>query len=320
MRRSRRRRVCWQLLPLFAALVGFRIIVASDAVAGAAAPVVFVCEHGSVKSLIAASLFGRAAAARGMSVRAVSRGVSPDERVPPGIVAALRDDGFDVAGYKPQPLTASDLTGAARVIAIGVDLSRHAKSARAPIETWNDVPPASVDYAVSKAALERHIGVLLDELQAALAASPPVTAPAREHLAPPGWEDSYHGLHYTPVLKVGDRVIVSGIPAIEGETDEDKIRWMFAQLKLHLEQAAHRFPPQDRADFEGASRSVPRQLPGVDRGRDDGPVLRQRTGGIARGSHHRLRQAVAGGDSDTAAAQPGRRSVESQRARMSMRF
>ena len=61
--------------------------------------------------------------------------------------------------------------------------------------------------------------------------------PTREHLAPPGWEDSYHGLHYTPVLKVGDRVIVSGIPALQGETDEDKIRWMFAQLKLHLEQA-----------------------------------------------------------------------------------
>ena len=62
-------------------------------------------------------------------------------------------------------------------------------------------------------------------------------APRREHLAPAGWEDSYHELHYTPVLKLGDRVIVSGIPALRGETDEDKIRWMFAQLKLHLEQA-----------------------------------------------------------------------------------
>ena len=62
-------------------------------------------------------------------------------------------------------------------------------------------------------------------------------APTREHLAPAGWEDSYHGLHYTPALKVGNRVIVSGIPAVQGNTDEDKIRWMFAQLKLHLEQA-----------------------------------------------------------------------------------
>lgn len=61
--------------------------------------------------------------------------------------------------------------------------------------------------------------------------------PSREHLAPSGWEDSYHDLHYTPVLKIGNRVIVSGIPAANGETDEDKIRWMFAQLKAHLEIA-----------------------------------------------------------------------------------
>lgn len=62
-------------------------------------------------------------------------------------------------------------------------------------------------------------------------------APSREHLAPTGWEESYHGLHYTPVVKIGDRVIVSGIPAIEGADDEAKVRWMFGQLQLHLEKA-----------------------------------------------------------------------------------
>lgn len=62
-------------------------------------------------------------------------------------------------------------------------------------------------------------------------------APARQHLAPAGWEDSYHGLHYTPVVRIGDRVIVSGIPASEGKTDEDKIRWAFQQLEAHLNTA-----------------------------------------------------------------------------------
>lgn len=59
----------------------------------------------------------------------------------------------------------------------------------------------------------------------------------REHLAPAGWEGSYHELHYSPVVRLGDRVIVSGIPALEGDTDEARIRWMFGQLKLHLEAA-----------------------------------------------------------------------------------
>jgi enamine deaminase RidA (YjgF/YER057c/UK114 family) len=61
--------------------------------------------------------------------------------------------------------------------------------------------------------------------------------PTREHLAPAGWEGSYHGIHYTPVMRIGDRVIVSGIPAIEGETDEAKVRWLFQQLQAHLEKA-----------------------------------------------------------------------------------
>ena len=65
----------------------------------------------------------------------------------------------------------------------------------------------------------------------AQAPQPRRTRRSREHLAPQGWEGSYHRIHYTPVLKIGDRVIVSGIPAIEGETDEDKIRWLFQQLR-----------------------------------------------------------------------------------------
>lgn len=73
---------------------------------------------------------------------------------------------------------------------------------------------------------------------AAANAQTPSAAPTREHLAPEGWEDSYYGLHYSPVVKIGDRVIVSGIPAGgPGKTDEEKIRWMFAQLKAHLEKA-----------------------------------------------------------------------------------
>lgn len=62
-------------------------------------------------------------------------------------------------------------------------------------------------------------------------------APRREHLAPEGWEGSYHQVHYTPVMKIGNRVIISGIPAANGDTEEEKIRWAFKELKRHLETA-----------------------------------------------------------------------------------
>jgi len=129
------------------------------------APVLFVCDHGSVKSLMAASLFEAAAARRGLRIRALSRGVNPDAAVPSAIAAAMRQDGFDVGSFRPQAVSAQDVAGAARVVAIGVDLSAHASQAQAPIASWNDVPPASVDYPRARDDLARRIEALLDELQ-----------------------------------------------------------------------------------------------------------------------------------------------------------
>ena len=129
------------------------------------APVVFVCEHGNVKSLIAASLFDQVAKDRGLPFRAVSRGLNPEPEVPIKIAEALRGDGVDVSSFKPRALTSADVATASRVIAIGVDLSSFLREKQVPSELWSDVPPASVDYAASRAALLRHIGSLLDELQ-----------------------------------------------------------------------------------------------------------------------------------------------------------
>ncbi|MEZ5440028.1 MAG: Rid family hydrolase [Lysobacterales bacterium] len=61
--------------------------------------------------------------------------------------------------------------------------------------------------------------------------------PSREHLAPRGMEASYHDWHYSPVVKVGDMIIVSGIPAMHGDSYEAKVRHMFEALKAHLATA-----------------------------------------------------------------------------------
>jgi protein-tyrosine-phosphatase len=130
----------------------------------AAAGVVFVCEHGSVKSLIAQEWFNRRARERGLAVRAVSRGVTPDGAVPPAIVDALRGDGFDVAGFEPRALGPADTAGATRVIAIGVDLAEVPAAAGAPLERWDGVPPATQDYAGARDALKARVEALIDEL------------------------------------------------------------------------------------------------------------------------------------------------------------
>ena len=89
----------------------------------------------------------------------------------------------------------------------------------------------------------------------------PADAPTREHLAPAGWDDSYHDWHYTPVVVAGDTIIVSGIPAAVGDTYEAKVRGMFEQLKAHLatagatladvvELTSFHAEPKDTAEFQ----------------------------------------------------------------------
>ncbi len=60
---------------------------------------------------------------------------------------------------------------------------------------------------------------------------------SREHIVPRGLERAYTDYHYSPVVKVGNQVIVSGIPAGPGETYEAQVRSMFERLKVHLESA-----------------------------------------------------------------------------------
>jgi protein-tyrosine-phosphatase len=128
--------------------------------------VVFVCEHGNVKSLVAQQWFNRLAEKRGSELRAVSRGMRPEPAVPVAIAGRLRDDGFDVAGFVPAELTSADLATAIRVVAIGVDTSPVTSSTRVPVETWREIPPASEQYEASRDALRRRMLALLDDLEA----------------------------------------------------------------------------------------------------------------------------------------------------------
>jgi arsenate reductase len=128
--------------------------------------VLFVCEHGNVKSLMAASYFNQLARERRLPFRAVSRGSAPDSTtVPPAIIQGLRGDGFDVRSFHPSPVRASDVSASQRVITIGTALPTDAQVTIQPtIEQWNDVPPASVDYGAARDSLKGHIKKLVEQL------------------------------------------------------------------------------------------------------------------------------------------------------------
>ena len=91
--------------------------------------------------------------------------MTQEASVPPAIADALRSDGFNVASFEPRALSAADMTGAVRVVGIGVDLSSEGKRGAAPLDTWEGIPPASEHYAASRDALRARIEALLNALE-----------------------------------------------------------------------------------------------------------------------------------------------------------
>lgn len=127
--------------------------------------VLFVCEHGNVKSLMAASYFNQLAKERGLSVRAVAKGKAPNSTtVPPEIAQSLRGDGFDVSAFHPSAVNASDLSVSQRVVTIGTTLPSDIQGGQLKLEQWNDVPPASVDYSATRDSLQDHVKALIEQM------------------------------------------------------------------------------------------------------------------------------------------------------------
>jgi protein-tyrosine-phosphatase len=128
--------------------------------------VLFLCEHGNVKSLMAASYFNQMAVERKLSYRAVSRGSAPDSTtVPPAIVEGLRKDGFDVTAFHPAAVDKADITASQQLVLINTELPAHTQAQEISTERWTDVPPASVNFDAARDSLKAYVAQLIDQLE-----------------------------------------------------------------------------------------------------------------------------------------------------------
>ncbi len=123
--------------------------------------VLFVCEHGSAKSVVAAAHFNRLARERRVGLRAVSRGTNPDDEIAPFAARGLEADNL-AFGETPQRLLERDVEGAARIVAFCELPAVYGVSV--PVEVWDDVPPVSEDYERARDAIVERVGGLLDQL------------------------------------------------------------------------------------------------------------------------------------------------------------
>ena len=126
--------------------------------------VVFVCEHGSAKSVIAAAHFNRLAEEKGLPYRAVSRGIQPDEAIPEAVKSGLRADGLDVSAWKPKQVGDDDVRAAKKVVTLACELPKAKAAPAEKLIEWQDVPAVSDGYAAARAAIVERVEELLQAL------------------------------------------------------------------------------------------------------------------------------------------------------------
>jgi protein-tyrosine-phosphatase len=131
-----------------------------------ATKVVFVCEHGAAKSIIAAAEFERMAKEKGLSVIAVSRGTTPDAEIGAAVRQGLLSDGINIGSAKPVKISANDLDDASKVVSFGPDLMEWLpKGAKAA--DWSATPSPSENYQAARLYIVKQLESLIVELEKA---------------------------------------------------------------------------------------------------------------------------------------------------------
>src|SRR5258708_4461726 len=93
----------------------------------AAPSIVFVCEHGAAKSVIATAYFTKLASERGFPTRATLRGTTPQAELSVRTLEGLRADGLVPPNGKPTVIADQDVAQATHIFAIGCTLPDKAR-------------------------------------------------------------------------------------------------------------------------------------------------------------------------------------------------
>ena len=121
--------------------------------------VVFVCEHGAAKSIIAATYFNKLASRKNLDIHAIARATHPDEELSPKTITGLRTDGLTPTEATPQKLSLADVDSAQQIIAF-CELPEEYQN-KTTVEYWEGVPPVSENYEKARDAILEKLNRML---------------------------------------------------------------------------------------------------------------------------------------------------------------
>jgi hypothetical protein len=125
--------------------------------------VVFVCEHGAGKSVVAAAYFNKIAKDRNLNWEASCRGTNPDEEVSAPTKEGLKSDNLLDPTLSPKKLAPGDTSNVEKIILftkLPDDFKTSVKS-----EDWSSLPNIDAKYEVRRDALIKKINEFFDSLE-----------------------------------------------------------------------------------------------------------------------------------------------------------
>ena len=128
--------------------------------------ILFICEHGAAKSLMAATYFNHLAEKRGLPILAIARGTSPNPAIPSNVLKGLAEEGLTPATSTPLPFTEADLPGVIQVITF--DQPQLADRVPKDVQwaTWDALPAVSADFGAARQAILGRVSDLIAAIAA----------------------------------------------------------------------------------------------------------------------------------------------------------
>src|SRR5262245_12290247 len=125
--------------------------------------VLFVCEHGAAKSVIAAAYFDKLAKEKHLPHRAAFRGVNPDAVLNPVAKRGLEQDGIETSGWKPILVKQKDIEEDSRVVTLGCLLPTVINVTR-NVTDWDYISSPGQNYELARDEIKKRVSKLVDDL------------------------------------------------------------------------------------------------------------------------------------------------------------
>lgn len=125
--------------------------------------ILFVCEHGAAKSVLAAAHFNRLAEAQDLDIRAIARGTNPSPVISEQTLQGLSKDGLAPTESEPQKLSLEDTRTAQYLVSFCKLPAEYTQGAIA--EQWDGIPAVSENYERARDAIVERLHQLVSRIR-----------------------------------------------------------------------------------------------------------------------------------------------------------